>query len=1498
MSLSNRLLKFRPTKRRTLRVDGTTAKELFSNLIGKERFLRLVPAQHNPIDEMPGESTLEDPVRADIFSRNNPVRSHSKVLPPKSEDTSFFEIQTAMGKDELIRKLSYIHRQTQGTIEEQGYTPLYLALNFLEWTESPDSMESCLAPLILVPVGIRLTSRNVYEIFWTTEEVQDNYAIKVKLQKQGLELPEVRSLDNWKSIEEFFVEINRIASENDGWEVQESIYLDFFNFTKIIMYKDLNPRSWPTQDPLLDNHLLKLIFDPKPDQQKPFRLSEDEIDEVLDFKARFYVMDADPSQIAAIEDVRALNNLVVQGPPGTGKSQTIVNIIADTLSAGKTVLFVSEKLAALEVVKKRLDDVKLGDFCLELHSRKSNKKQFIEALRRILDVPSGKPVRHEAKFAELGILQKRLNEYAEAIRTPCCARGKSPFVLIGEREAAIRYFLAKGKKLPSLKLNQAILWSNDKWNSEKSLLRQLAEVFPTCQLQDHTFYGCEPTGSGHFFKNELRESLNGCRTLLQLIQQIMTKWAESYGIFLPQAWEDCQTAYATVELIEASSRFEPVPVAPLVSDTPDELERARTLIKELAALQEQRVILGVKFKPDSFNERNLDSLAEKHFLDDNWHILRHPIKHHSLMSDLLSLYKQKPPKPLNRIKADLERLELCIRAQKDLDSKKDEARSVFGRLWQGPQSNCEDLSHFVDWAKEFKDLLRLGMLSNKIIEVLKSGLSYRSLRDEMDAFRLHWQNLQKQHRDLGERLKPDYQKLAGREAECMQLSELLKIWDRWDANLDMIHDWNLFLEKRKECSQTDAEAIVSLVESGVILPEDMTQCLKGLFAASVLDEVFEANANLKSFKVTLHQKRVEEFAQLDRHLVELNHTRLSQHLRKMRYQFPDVPQAQSEKFLKREMSKQRNHKSVRTIFAQASSEILGLKPCVMMSPLSVAQFLQPGKVSFDVVIFDEASQIRSEDALGATVRAKQIVVIGDSKQLPPTNFFDVVMDDSDEDAALTPYESILERCEASGFAKSYLKWHYRSEHESLIAVSNQQFYDNKLVIYPSPIQRNDKLGLHFHHVPDGVYDRGDARTNRVEARLVAEQAIQHYRNWPTATLGIGTFSLAQSEVVIDQIQALLTANPDLERYFSQSEPEYCFVKNLETIQGDERDVIFISVGYGFDSDRKLSRNFGPVNQDGGERRLNVLITRARKKCVVFANFLPSDLAVDPNANKGVHSLKAFLEYAESGHLSMTYENDFESEFERSVCECLRGHGFEVHPQVESVGYRIDLAIPHPSESGRYLLGIECDGRKYHSSRVSRERDRLRQQILEQRGWKIIRLWSTDWYWQRLDAEHRLVTAIKNALDEARQDAATRINERLTLVAPPDPEVTRELADEVSSEGTLSSTARLAGEESVNNADVTFRVPPLKKLLIPLLHYVHLHSDECNPNEQCLGIEEEYWITVKDEAELEGCSARELVSRFRQGFEQLVERGFLKRYQDESYKITERGISELVDWGLM
>ena len=440
---------------------------------------------------------------------------------------------------------------------------------------------------------------------------------------------------------------------------------------------------------------------------------------------------------------------------------------------------------------------------------------------------------------------------------------------------------------------------------------------------------------------------------------------------------------------------------------------------------------------------------------------------------------------------------------------------------------------------------------------------------------------------------------------------------------------------------------------------------------------------------------------------------------------------------------------IRKLMNEAAPAIQALKPVFMMSPLSIAHFLPPARLTFDLLVMDEASQIQPVDALGAIARCKQVVVVGDERQLPPTTFFSKITegdDEEDETARVSDIESILGLFRARGLSERMLRWHYRSRHQSLIAVSNSQFYENKLTIVPSPYTSEAGMGMKFHHFPNGVFDSGGTGTNRMEAEAVAKAILQHAREHSDQSLGVATFSVRQRRAILDQVEHLRREHPDTEEFFHAHPTEPFFVKNLENVQGDERDVIFISVGYGRNANGVMAMRFGPLGSEGGERRLNVLISRAKLRCEVFSSITDDDIDLERARGRGVAAFKLFLRFARSGRLDLpSTERAEETEvFESQVAAALHARGYVVHPRVGIAGLFIDLAVADPEAPGRYVLGIECDGHSYQQSRSARDRDRLRRAVLEDHGWVVHHIWSMDWFHRPQEEMRRLIEAIESA----------------------------------------------------------------------------------------------------------------------------------------------------------
>jgi very-short-patch-repair endonuclease len=547
---------------------------------------------------------------------------------------------------------------------------------------------------------------------------------------------------------------------------------------------------------------------------------------------------------------------------------------------------------------------------------------------------------------------------------------------------------------------------------------------------------------------------------------------------------------------------------------------------------------------------------------------------------------------------------------------------------------------------------------------------------------------------------------------------------------------------KQEVDKLGLGLITQALLSQTISPAHAPLHFKYAVYQSLARELMRKYSALATFSRVSHENLRQRFAESDKLLLKKFRHRVARQVAQR-----PIPNGNcsgkvgtyTEKcLLEHELSKKKRHISIRQLVRRATKALQALKPCFMMSPLSVAQYLPPGQVEFDLLIIDEASQIRPEDALGAIARCQQIVIVGDPKQLPPTPFFERLLHDDEEnllETVLDGQESILDIC-LGIYRTGRLRWHYRSAHEGLIAFSNQQFYDNELVVFPAPQGKNEVYGVHFHYVANATYLKG---RNLKEAEAVVAAVESHFRASPSWSLGIATFNIKQQELISDLLDKRCKENLWLEEQIKATEAgdEPFFIKNLENVQGDERDVILVSVTYGPDAETgRVFQRFGPIANELGWRRLNVIFTRAKRRLEVFSSLHADDILLTPDSKRGVRVLKMYLEYAQTGYLpayGQATGREAESDFEIAVARILHEHGYETVPQVGVGGFRIDIGVYHPHKPGEYLLGIECDGASYHSAKSVRDRDRLRQEILESKGWKIHRIWSTDWFKNR-DAE--------------------------------------------------------------------------------------------------------------------------------------------------------------------
>lgn len=578
--------------------------------------------------------------------------------------------------------------------------------------------------------------------------------------------------------------------------------------------------------------------------------------------------------------------------------------------------------------------------------------------------------------------------------------------------------------------------------------------------------------------------------------------------------------------------------------------------------------------------------------------------------------------------------------------------------------------------------------------------------------------------------------------------------DELNENIDNLSIWIDYKKLLLRIKKLGLISIINSIENETLPKEFIIEAYYYNFYNSLLKSAFRKHPLLNRFSRLSHEEVINTFKALDLKLLELNKEYVASKSseKEMPYSYGggSVRDFTNLRLIEHEISKKKRHIPIRQLIKRAGEAIQALKPCFMMSPLSVAQYLPPKELKFDVLLVDEASQLRPEEALGVIARSNQIVIVGDPKQLPPTSFFDTMKDDTDNEdyTIVDEAESILDTCIDLFSPIRRLKWHYRSQHETLISFSNQQFYDNDLIVFPSPSSvHSSELGVKHTYIENAIYQGGASqRYNKVEAKVVVEHIAKQMKDFPNKTLGIGTFNTSQRDLIQQMIDEKEKSNPHVANFILKwkDSAEPFFIKNLESLQGDERDVIFISTTYGPDKTTgQVMQRFGPINQDSGWRRLNVLITRSKQKMHIFTSMKSENIKISESSSKGVIALRGFLQFLETGQLTMRPEitdKGFDSPFEESVYQLLGDAGIKSVPQVGVAGYFIDLAVVAKEDSD-FILAIECDGATYHSSKSARDRDRLKDEVLKKLGWTVYRIWSVDWYKNRQNEVSKLLKVI-------------------------------------------------------------------------------------------------------------------------------------------------------------
>jgi hypothetical protein len=1237
-------------------------------------------------------------------------------------------LETRLGPDALQKKLLKLHREAQ-TVEDSNSTVAREA------------------PLVLLPVElIRNAKTSTFDLRLREEDFPTNLPLQQRLKSDfGITLPDIDPDEDWRP-SNYYNEVQDAVEQRDRWKIdRDGMQLGFFSFSKLLMYRDLDTKSWP-EGMLAAHELTRGLLYEGFDSEPPLFSSDDRLDEVLPPDKLFHVVDADASQARVIEEVRSGRNLVVQGPPGTGKSQTITNIIAAAVKDGKRVLFLAEKMAALSVVHDRLVKVGLRDVCLELHSRSANKKSVLAELANTLksglavpSVPGPPNALREAR--------DRLNAVADELHRPIGQSGETGFSVLGRQSR----FLGAGAPPPELDGLPFTQLSRAEEAGLASAIEEYCELVREFAGSRSPFLGVENLDIQPVDLTRLKSHLEATAQSIDELLQFLGGVKERLGIQLPdefQSLPELEDLLARLEGLRGGSEK----TASTILESPD-LERLCTDLDVAANWRARRDESAETFIDQAFDAPVVELRGPLAAGADSF-FARWGGSYRSASRQLAGLLKDRLPRQAN------DRIEL-VDTLLDVDSRhrawtddQDYIRQSLGEAWQGERTDFKAGLEVALWCKEL-GLAKLGYDR-------AAALLLAANPDELTAVRGRLRELIERAKSMVDetvaRLQLNPAVFGATSADGISLADLTTQLKLTGTSISGYGDWARTARLRRRLAESNLEELLRRIDDGELDGSRAITEFRFARAEALWRLALAESVALRNLAQERRHDLVEAFADLERRRLKENVTDiLAGHL-------AQVPQGTmgEMRVIRGEIGKKRGHIALRRLFERAGGAIQRIKPVLLMSPISVAQFIPPGTLSFDLLVIDEASQVRPEDALGAIARASQIVVVGDKKQLPPSSFFDRLIseeeeaeafsNDSEDDllggaAKLGALESVLTLCEARGLSSRMLSWHYRSRDPSLIEVSNREFYENDLILPPSPLQRDPSFGLCLTRV-DGIYDKGGKRDNRKEGEAIVARVAEHAREHPTLSLGIVTFSFAQRNLITELLELARRSDSILDEFLRAGKHEDVFIKNIENVQGDERDVILVSVGYGpaVPGGRLSSMSFGPVNGEGGERRLNVLFTRARVRCEIFVSFDPGDIDLNRAGGEGPRILKRFLEFAKSGRIleDVPTGRDADTPFEEDVGDVIRSLGYLADPQVGSAGFLIDLGVRHPNRPGRYILAVECDGATYHSAIWARERDRLRQDVLEHLGWRFHRIWSTDWFYQRAKEIERLRIALSEA----------------------------------------------------------------------------------------------------------------------------------------------------------
>lgn len=1276
LSLRNNLLNLRFTKSMLQLVDYRV--NLLEDSLADGKAFTIHPNNNQPV--LRKYNLYQEPLH------------HSQALSKLADDEfKYNKILTYYHQDDLDTILTHLFRASKLAEEENGKSTLYLGIGLLKWYEPKNKEVPRLAPILLVPVELSRKSVNSKFMLRSREEETMINITLLEYLKQEFKL-NINSLENLPT-DESGVDVQKVLAiirnailNLEGWDVLEQMVLGTFSFSKLILWQDISKYSEEIQKSsivksLIDGRLTHTLENVENNAESLENISAAEL---------ILPISTDNSQLNAVKNAHLNKSFILHGPPGTGKSQTITNIIADALANDKKVLFVAAKKAALDVVHSRLENIGLGAFCLELHSNKSKKSDVLKQFERTLEVPKytinadfhAEGQRLDDRKKELG---KYINQLHQKFKIGWSLFDTISFLETNHTETDERFqisFPFENTDIPT-------------WNTWKDWLVSFASI--TKKIGQPSLHVLKPVKiSSHQFENK--------NLLVSSISTFLEDKRRAEHVKVQLRFPEVQNN----DLIEILEYLQTHPIKPSLVETvfnEGKINIFKNWIQQQDRLQNIENEIDRSFSQGIFNLNISDVKLLWNRAKHTWFIPKW-FKQRKVKQQLNGYVKSVIESDL-QIDRLFEQLEEHQQLKNQTNSPHYQSISALTAIYFN--GNSFDMTAI---ESDLKNIENIKILGNE------KGVS--NFPQWLKEFYLH------NNQNLTDSIKilKDFSL-----AEADLLQYLYEIPN--DENLQLIVKNIDQLENRINYNALKAKAesldllwFIDFLEKGFLNTDNLEHEFEKIIHLNLFIKTVYNSSALNSFDAGIYESQIQQYKELHKEFTELTKNQL---IVKLSNQIPNFVQeaAQSSEIgiLQKAVRNKGRGLSIRKLFDQIPTLIPRLKPCMLMSPISVAQYFDVNEEHFDIVIFDEASQLPTSEAISALARAKQAIIVGDPKQMPPTSFFASQKTDEDN-MELEDLESILDDCLALSIPSNYLLRHYRSKHESLISFSNAHFYDNKLLTFPSPDDLSRKVT--FEYI-EGFYDKGKTRTNKNEAEAIIEYIKNHLERKNRKSIGVVTFSQTQQNLIEDLLQKLFQENPALEE-FAMDSKEPIFIKNLENVQGDERDIILFSIGYGPDEDGKISMNFGPLNRDGGWRRLNVAVTRARYEMKVFSSLKGDQIDLSKTNAEGVKGLKNFLNFSEKG---LVYQNSNQTGGQQklminAIAKYLENSGLKVKTNIGTSEYKIDIGIIDPENENEFLLSVLVDSENYYNISTTNDRELLVPNVLKGLGWSVFRIWTLDW----------------------------------------------------------------------------------------------------------------------------------------------------------------------------